>query len=72
MEKIEIPLTNAAAGNEHPAAKKHNEIIFASPEDTIHDVEKEDIEPDAQAGVQKMQAATSVWIKGHLIAAYAL
>jgi hypothetical protein len=72
MEKIEIPSTNAVDANDHPTAKKHDEIVIATPEETIYDVEKEDIEHDAQAGVQKMQAATSVWTKGHLIAAYAL
>jgi hypothetical protein len=35
-------------------------------------IDEESISKDTQAGVQKIQAATSVWSKGHLVAAYAL
>jgi hypothetical protein len=34
--------------------------------------EDEVISLDAQAGVKKVQAATTVWTKGHLIAAYVM
>lgn len=37
-----------------------------------HTPDDEPLSKDAQAGVQKMQATTSVWSKTHLITAYAL
>jgi hypothetical protein len=36
------------------------------------DSDSETISPDAQAGVQKIEAITSVWSKSHLIAAYVM
>lgn len=43
-----------------------------SPEQTARDPEKEDLSRDAQTGVQKIQAATSVWSKTALYSAYGL
>lgn len=37
-----------------------------------YEPDEETLSKDAQAGVQKMQAATTVWSKWHLITAYGL
>ena len=36
------------------------------------DSDSEKISPEAQAGVQKIEAITSVWSKSHLITAYVM
>lgn len=43
--------------------------VFDEPE---KDIDSDQISQDAQAGVQAVQAATKVWSKAHLIAAYGL
>lgn len=41
-----------------------------SAQDTHSDSESDGISPEAQAGVQGIEAMTSVWSRSHLIAAY--
>jgi hypothetical protein len=48
-------------------AEKGHQLSIPSKED-----EDEVISFNAQAGVKKAQAATTVWTKGHLIAAYVM
>ena len=44
----------------------------SSADQAAHDPEKEELSRDAQNGVQKIQAATSVWSKTALYSAYGL
>lgn len=58
-EKASLPDTEA------PAATENNGATLAVLDEAGHS-------KDVQAGVQKMEAATSVWTKAHLIAAYGM
>lgn len=69
---------------EKPSLKQKLENIFSGPSQLIetkgsrnnvdegnsHDPETAAVSPDAQAGVQRIQAATTVWTKTHLIGAH--
>lgn len=59
------------SGQPHADIEKtpDNNALF---EDQEKVVDSDQISQDAQAGVQAVQAATKVWTKAHLIAAYGL
>lgn len=60
--------TSATAAS--PSSEK--EKSQANDNEHIHPDSDEHISQDAQAGVQKIQAAAAVWSKKHLIAAHVL
>lgn len=60
-------------------AQRTVEVLAGTEKDHIgafsHSTEeeqREELSKDSQAGIQKIEAATTVWTKWHLIAAYAL
>jgi hypothetical protein len=49
-----------------------SEKMGAHADNTPIDSDSDSVDGSAQAGVQKVEATTSVWSKSHLIAAYIL
>ncbi|KIX07792.1 uncharacterized protein Z518_02446 [Rhinocladiella mackenziei CBS 650.93] len=60
--QVEAPSSNVATNNGRDSASRERG----------YETDEETISKNAQAGVQKMQAATSVWSKWNLITAYGL
>lgn len=59
------PSRTSPKSNSIDAEKSHQVLTAKEDED-------EGISLDVQAGVKKVQAATTVWTKGHMIAAYVM
>lgn len=62
--------TNYAANSTRTSSVADGEKSAAHAETTPVDTDDDSINKDAQAGVQKAEATTSVWSKSHLITAY--
>ncbi|KAG9237426.1 hypothetical protein BJ875DRAFT_520242 [Amylocarpus encephaloides] len=76
MEKSSVPLEEvtpvSVKSSENDQIHCKDEVTTAPREDGIFAKEEETLSLDAQAGVLKMQAATSVWSKSHIYIAYGL
>lgn len=54
------------------ASVAESEKSAEQPDTTPVDSDSDSIDKEAQTGVQKLEATTTVWSKSHLIAAYVL
>lgn len=71
-QQPENPSGGVEKGHETTEIRPDHNNMGSKLEEQKPDPEKDDVSIDGPAGVRAIQAATSVWTKWHLMAAYGL